>query len=55
LGYLDEQEVYLEGQVRAAEPYPWYHPLPLRMSQVQLKVCRARSKRRARHKHPKRA
>ena len=55
LGYLDEQEVWLEGQVRGAEPYPWWHPQPLPMSQVQLKNCRTRPKHRTGRKHAKRA
>ena len=55
LGYLDEQEVYLEGQVRGAKPYPWYHPQPLPTSEVQLKNCRTRPKHRAGRKHAKRA
>jgi len=53
LGYLDEQEVWLEGQVRGAEPYPWWHPQPLPMSQVKLKDCRTGSKRRAGRKRAK--
>jgi hypothetical protein len=55
LGYLDEQEVWLEGQVRGAEPYPWWHPQPLPRSQVKRKNCRTGSKHRTGGKHAKRA
>jgi hypothetical protein len=39
LGYLDEQFVTLEGQLRGAEPYPYWHPKPLPASEVKLKRC----------------
>lgn len=47
-GYLDEQVVYLEGQIRGAEPYPFDHGQPLPMAEVKLKNCQMRSRRRTR-------
>jgi len=55
LGYLDEQEVWLEGQVRGAEAFQWYHPKPLPMSEVQFKNCRPLPRPRAGRKRAKRA
>ena len=55
LGYLDEQDVWLEGQLRGTESYPWWHPKPLPMSQVKLKNCQLRGKHRTGRKRTKRA
>ena len=47
LGYLNEQLVYLEGQIPGAE-YPFDHPTPVPASQVKLKRCSAPSNLRSR-------
>ena len=41
-GYLDEAEVFLEGQVRGATPYPFEHPKPVALSEVKLNRCSVR-------------
>lgn len=43
-GYLEEPYVMLWGQVRGAQPYPFYQPQTL--ADVQIKDCRAKSDRR---------
>ena len=55
LGYLHEQFMQLEGQLRGAEPYPYWHPRPLPSSEVKLKNCGTRPKHRTPRKHAKRA
>ena len=45
LGYLDEQLVCLEGQLRGEKPYPFSHPTPVAASDVKLKRCAVQSNR----------
>src|SRR5688572_11190602 len=53
--YLHEPFMQLEGQLRGAEPYPYWHPRPLPLSEVKPKNCGTRPKHRTRRKHSTRA
>ncbi len=41
-GFLEKPFVTLEVQSRGAEPYPFYHPEPLPLTEVKVKDCRAK-------------
>jgi hypothetical protein len=43
-GYLEQPYIMLWGQVRGAQPYPFYQPQPL--TNVKVKDCRAKLNRR---------
>jgi hypothetical protein len=48
-GYLKEPYVMLWGQVRGAEPYPFYQPKSLPRSSVRAKDCPSKTIRRKKH------
>ena len=41
-GFLEKRFVTLETQFRGAEPYPFYRPQPLPLTEVEVKACRAK-------------